>query len=139
MIDLCIHLFAPLFAFLIAFDLRNQVYRKLETLSFSYHDQHQTGQLMTRATSDVEAVRSFFAQGLLQFISAILTLVGSAIILINTDSRLALASLATIPPIVFIFYSVFTRLGPRYRRVQQKLGSLNRTAHCRKILRVCMS
>ena len=109
----------------IGYDLRNQLYRKLETLSFSYHDQHQTGQLMTRATSDVEAVRGFFAQGLFLFISAILTFIGSALILFLTDWRLALASLLTIPPIIFIFAYLFSRLGPRFGQVQQKLGKLN--------------
>ncbi|MGB0386999.1 MAG: ABC transporter ATP-binding protein [Ardenticatenaceae bacterium] len=109
----------------VAYDLRNDVYAKLANLSFSYHDQHQTGQLMTRVTSDVEAVRLFFAQGLLQFISAILTLIGSAIVLFVTDWRLALAALSTIPLIGIIFGVLFSRLFPRFRRVQQKLGNLN--------------
>jgi ATP-binding cassette subfamily B protein len=109
----------------IAYDLRNQIYRKLQTLSFSYHDRNQTGQLMTRATSDVEAVRTFFAQGLLQLIAAILTFLGSAVILFATDWRLALAALSTIPIIIVIFAKLFTQLGPRFGQVQQRLGALN--------------
>lgn len=109
----------------VAYDLRNKVYSKLATLSFSYHDQHQTGQLMSRVTSDVEAVRLFFAQGLLQFISAIFTLLGSAIILFVTDWRLALAALSTVPIMGIIFGLLFARLFPRFRRVQQKLANLN--------------
>ena len=109
----------------IAFDLRNQIYEKLHALSFSYHDKNRTGQLMTRATSDVEAVRTFFAEGLLQFVAAILTFLGSGLILLLTEWRLALAALATIPPIIFIFYKLFSQLGPRFGRVQQKLGELN--------------
>ncbi|MEM7029123.1 MAG: ABC transporter ATP-binding protein [Chloroflexota bacterium] len=109
----------------IAFDLRNEIYRKLETLSISFHDEHQTGQLMTRATSDVEGVRNFFAQGLLQFLSAIFTFVGSIVILFVTEWRLALAVLATIPFIIAIFVVIFSRMGPLFARVQQNLGQLN--------------
>jgi ATP-binding cassette, subfamily B, multidrug efflux pump len=109
----------------LAFDLRNVVYGKLATLSFSYHDQHQTGQLMTRLTSDVEGVRLFYAQGLLQFVSALLTLFGSAIILFATEWRLALASLSTVPFMALIFGLLFSRLLPRFRIVQQKVGNLN--------------
>ena len=109
----------------IAFDLRNAIYRQLESLSFSYHDGHQTGQLMTRATSDVEGVRTFFAQGVLQMISALLTFIGSIVILFLTDWRLALASLTTIPLIIGIFVILFSRMGPLFGQVQASLGQLN--------------
>lgn len=109
----------------IAYDLRNEIYRQLETLSVSFHDAHQTGQLMTRATSDVEGVRTFFAQGLLQFLSAILTFVGSIVILLVTEWRLALAVLTTIPVIIGIFVVIFRWMGPLFARVQQNLGQLN--------------
>jgi len=49
----------------IAFDLRNDLFAKIQRLSFSYHDRNQTGQLMVRATDDVEKVRLFIGQGLL--------------------------------------------------------------------------
>lgn len=109
----------------IAYDLRNEIYAKLETLSFSYHDTHRTGQLMTRATSDVEGVRTFFAQGILQLVSALLTFIGSISILFTTDWRLALASLATIPLIIVLFVLLFSRMGPLFGNVQRNLGILN--------------
>ena len=65
----------------IAFDLRNDVFAKLQRLLFSYYDQQQTGQLVTRATSDVENARLFVGEGLLQIISALLTLVGTIVIM----------------------------------------------------------
>ena len=49
----------------VAFDFRNDLFAKIQRLSFSYHDQNQTGQLMVRATDDVEKVRMFIGQGLL--------------------------------------------------------------------------
>ena len=49
----------------VAYDLRNELFAKIQHLSFSYHDQAQTGQLMTRATNDVELVRHFIGMGFL--------------------------------------------------------------------------
>ena len=56
----------------VAFDLRNDLFAKIQRLSFSYHDRNQTGQLMIRATDDVEKVRLFIGQGLLQLVGALL-------------------------------------------------------------------
>ncbi len=109
----------------IAFDIRNEVYTKLETLSFSYHDSQNVGQLMTRATSDVEGVRTFFATGILQLVAALITFMGSIIILLLTDWQLALSVLIPIPLIVFVFVQIFSRMGPLFGRVQQNLGVLN--------------
>ncbi|MDH5607671.1 MAG: ABC transporter transmembrane domain-containing protein, partial [Anaerolineae bacterium] len=52
----------------VAYDIRNVIFEKLQNLSFSYHDQAQTGKLMTRMTSDVEIVRNFVGNGFLQLI-----------------------------------------------------------------------
>ncbi len=109
----------------IAYDLRNAMFRKLETLSFSYHDGQQTGQLMTRATSDVEGLRAFFAQGALQMALSGLMFIGSLIILFLTDWRLTLASFATIPLIILIFVLAFRRIMPLFGQVQANLGILN--------------
>lgn len=109
----------------IAFDIRNEVYTKLETLSFSYHDSQNVGQLMTKATSDVEGVRTFFATGLLQLVAALITFLGSIIILLLTDWRLTLAVLVPIPLIIFVFFQIFSRMGPLFGRVQKNLGFLN--------------
>ncbi|MGB1249052.1 MAG: ABC transporter ATP-binding protein [Candidatus Promineifilaceae bacterium] len=109
----------------VAYDLRNEIFTKLQKLSFSFHDSHQTGQLMTRATSDVEAVRSFFAQGIFQLISAIITFIGSITILLITNAQLALAVMVTIPLIVLLFVWLFGRMGPIFALVQQSLGQLN--------------
>jgi len=108
-----------------AYEMRNAIFAKLENLSFSYHDQAQTGQLMTRVTSDVDTVRSFTGNGLLQLVNAIAMLLGSAIILLLTSWRLALIVLTIVPVILTIFLFFIRRIGPRFRLVQQKLGNLN--------------
>ena len=108
-----------------AYEMRNAIFAQLENLSFSYHDQAQTGQLMTRVTSDVDTVRSFTGNGLLQLVNAIAMLLGSAIILLITSWRLALIVLTIVPVILTIFLFFIRRIGPRFRLVQQKLGNLN--------------
>jgi ATP-binding cassette subfamily B multidrug efflux pump len=65
----------------IAFDLRNDLFAKIQRLSFSYHDRNRTGQLMIRATDDVERLRLFVGQGLLMALQAFLLLGGTLVIL----------------------------------------------------------
>ena len=108
-----------------AYDMRNTIFTRLERLSFSYYDKAQTGQLMTRVTSDVEAVRTFTGSNLLQLLNAIVLLVGSATILLATNWRLGLIALTIVPAIGLVFFFFLRRISPRFRIVQQKLGNLN--------------
>ncbi len=110
-----------------AYDLRNAIFSRIENLSFSYHDKSQTGQLMTRVTSDVDTARNFIGMGILQLLNALLMLAGSAIILLTMNWGLALVALAMIPAILGVFIYFFRKIGPRFRLVQQKLGNLNTT------------
>ena len=109
----------------VAFDLRNVIYEKIHNLSFSYHDKAQTGQLMTRVTSDVENVRMFAGQGFLVFMSATVTLIGTAVVLFLTEWRLTLVVLAIVPVIFAIMGVFITRIMPQFRIIQAKLGNLN--------------
>jgi ATP-binding cassette subfamily B protein len=77
----------------IAFDIRNELFAKIQRLSFSYHDRNQTGQLMIRATDDVEKVRLFIGQGLILALQALVLLVGTLIILVTTNVKLTLVAL----------------------------------------------
>ena len=70
----------------VAFDFRNEIFSKLQRLSFSYYDRNQTGQLMIRATDDVEKVRLFIAQGLVLAAQSVLLLVSSLIILFLSNA-----------------------------------------------------
>src|SRR5579884_584780 len=74
----------------VAFDFRNELYAKIQRLSFSYHDRTQTGQLMVRATDDVEKVRTFIGQGLLIALQAFVIVVATLVILAFTNWRLTL-------------------------------------------------
>ncbi|MES0361441.1 MAG: ABC transporter ATP-binding protein [Anaerolineales bacterium] len=109
----------------VAFDMRNELFAKIQGLSFSYHDRNQTGQLMIRATDDVEKVRVFIGQGLLMGVGAIILLAGTLVILFSTNVRLTLIALPILP-IALILVMIFgSRLGPMFLRIQKRLDKLN--------------
>ena len=76
-----------------AFDFRNELFAKIQRLSFTYHDQNRTGQLMVRATDDVEKLRLFLGQGLLIALQAVILLTGALIMMLLTNFRLTLVIL----------------------------------------------
>jgi ATP-binding cassette subfamily B protein len=109
----------------LAFDLRNEIFSKVQRLSFSYYDQNQTGQLMIRATDDVERVRMFIAQGLVLAAQAFLLLIGALLILAITNWQLTLVILPLLPVALALFL-VFGRVSqPLFVAVQIKLSALN--------------
>ncbi|MBI4791083.1 MAG: ABC transporter ATP-binding protein [Chloroflexi bacterium] len=109
----------------LAFDFRNELFAKIQRLSFSYHDQNQTGQLMIRATDDVEKVRLFIGQGLVMMVQAIVLLIGSLVVLWFTNHALTLVILPILPValVVFMVFGAITQ--PLFTRVQQALSALN--------------
>ncbi|CAM4097572.1 ABC transporter ATP-binding protein [Corallococcus exiguus] len=111
----------------VAFDLRDALFARIQRLSFSYYDQAQTGQLLTRLTSDVEAVRTFVGSGVVQFAAAAAMLVGCAGLLLYLDPVLALAALSTVPPILWVLRRFMQRMRPLFGQLQALLGSLNTT------------
>lgn len=108
-----------------AYDLRNKLFEKIQTLSFAYHDRTQAGQLMTRLTSDVEQVRSFVASALLQFISALLLLIGSLFALFSMNWQLTLIAIAFIPPSIVVLGYFMQVVRPMFSVIQERLGLLN--------------
>jgi ATP-binding cassette subfamily B protein len=109
----------------VAFDLRNDLFAKIQRLSFSYHDRNQTGQLMVRATDDVEKVRLFIGQGLVQLVGALLLIVGTLIILFTTNAALALVVLPILPTALILFMIFGSLIQPLFTQVQVKLSALN--------------
>jgi len=109
----------------VAYDLRNDLYAKIQQLSFSYHDKNQTGQLMIRATDDVEKVRLFIGQALLQLVGSIILLVGTIIILFTSNVSLAWTAMPILP-VALVLFMVFGIVSqPLFAKVQQKLSALN--------------
>jgi len=109
----------------VAFDMRNQLFATIQGLSFSYHDRNHTGQLMTRATNDVELVRQFTGQGLFQLLNAITMVFGTAGILLWMNWRLAVVTLLIMPPLILILTNFARNIRPMFSVIQEKLGDLN--------------
>jgi ATP-binding cassette, subfamily B, multidrug efflux pump len=108
----------------VAYDLRNDLFAKIERLGFSYYDRVETGQLVTRLTSDVEQIRTFVGSGVVQLAAAVM-LVGTTVLLFLLDWRLALVALSIVPVIFVLLLRFVRRIGPLFRSVQQTLGRLN--------------
>jgi len=109
----------------VAFDFRNELFAKIQRLSFSYHDKNRTGQLMIRATDDVEKVRLFIGQGLLMAVQAIVLLTGALILLLLTNFQLTLVVLPILPLALGIFILFGSISQPLFIKVQVKLSALN--------------
>jgi ATP-binding cassette subfamily B protein len=109
----------------VAFDLRDALFARIQRLSFSYYDQAQTGQLLTRLTNDVEQVRTFVGSGVVQLAAAVAMLVGCAVLLVLINPVLAVAALASILPILWLLRRFVGQMGPLFGSLQMQLGKLN--------------
>ena len=109
----------------VAYDLRDALFERIERLSFSYYDRVQTGQLVTRLTSDVEQIRTFAGSGVVQLANAVVMLIGTTVLLLYLDWQLALVALAIVPIIAVLLVRFVGRIRPLFREVQQTLGRLN--------------
>jgi ATP-binding cassette subfamily B protein len=112
----------------IEYDLRNRMWSHLLRQSFSYFDRWPTGQLMSRAMSDVQNVRTFLGYGLVFFATNIVMMVAVAIILLLLDWRMGLLSLAFLPFLLLVTVRFSRRLQPILKDVQQKIADVTAAA-----------
>jgi ABC-type multidrug transport system fused ATPase/permease subunit len=105
-------------------DMRQGIYSHLVRLSFGFYDRHQTGQLMSRATVDLQGVRFFLGYGLIFFFQNVLTVASVSVVLFFFEGRLALVVLAVTPFIVALAYRYSHVAHPTLRDVQQKLADV---------------
>jgi ABC-type multidrug transport system fused ATPase/permease subunit len=115
-------------ALAIEYDMRNQLYAKLLRLSFGFYDRHQTGQLMSRATVDLQAVRFFLGYGLIFFFQHVLTIVAVTTVMLVVNWKLALIACAITPLIVVLAYRYSSISHPVLRDVQQKMADMTTVA-----------
>jgi ATP-binding cassette, subfamily B, bacterial len=111
-------------ALAVEMDLRQGLYAHLVRLSFGFYDRHQTGQLMSRATVDLQGVRFFLGYGLIFFFQNVLTVVSVTIVLLVFEWKLALIALAITPILVVLAYRYSHVAHPTLREVQQKLADV---------------
>ncbi|HEU0167061.1 MAG TPA: ABC transporter ATP-binding protein, partial [Chloroflexota bacterium] len=105
-----------------SYQLRNALYAHIHKLAFSFHDQAQTGELLARATSDVEQLRNFTGRGLLMIFNLILLIVGVTIALISMNWILALMALLMLPALYWRSAKYSTTVRPMFRRVQDQIA-----------------
>ena len=108
----------------VEFDIRNSLYAHLVRLSFGFYDRHQTGQLMSRATVDLQGVRFFLGYGLIFFFQNVLTIVSVTVVLFAYEWRLAFVALAITPILAGLSYRYSHLAHPTLRDVQQKLADV---------------
>ena len=106
----------------VSYALRNQLYRHLESLSFSFYDSAQSGQLLSILTEDIRNIRRFYSPALRTIVQTAILIVGTAAIMLTLDLRLALIVLVMIPILLTVTLSFSARVRPRYLRTQRQFG-----------------
>jgi ATP-binding cassette subfamily B protein len=109
----------------IAFDLRNDLFRHIQRFSFANLDRMQTGQLMTRVSSDVDVARMFLSAGLALLLRTALMVVGSLAMMLIIDWQLSLVMIVMLVMSSTVIFWLLRVVGPLFTLVQQKLGKLN--------------
>ena len=112
----------------VEYDLRERMYTHLQGLELGFFDRQQTGQLMSRATVDLQAVRFFLGYGLVFILQSMLTIVLAGVVMIVTDPRLGLIALAPVPFVVLISYRYGRRARPAIQEIQQRIAELTADA-----------
>ncbi|MDP9344588.1 MAG: ABC transporter ATP-binding protein/permease [Actinomycetota bacterium] len=105
-------------------DLRERMYAHLLSLELSFFDRQQTGQLMSRATVDLQSVRFFLGYGLVFMMQSALTIVLAAVAMVVVQPGLALISLLPVPIVVAIAFRYGRRSRPALQEVQQRIAEL---------------
>ena len=107
-----------------AFDIREDFFRKLQGLSFGFHDKQQTGNLMSKATADVDAVRMFVSMGMVRGLSIFVTIGAAGGLMLVTNWRLGLVAMAFVPIVLWRALVMSRKLRPTWMRVQEETGNL---------------
>ena len=109
----------------VVYDIRRHAFSHLQRLPSSFFDRNPVGRLMTRVTTDVEAIHEAFTSGLVLILADLFKLAGIVTILLWLDWRLALVTFAILPPMGFVTWAFGMRLRRAYRRVRLLVARLN--------------
>ena len=111
----------------VAYDLRNQFYNSTQRLPFAFHDRSQTGDMMSRATSDITETERFVGMGLMDLTSALLLLGGVIVAMVLESFSLALYALIPLTLLLALTLRFGMVIRPRFKRVQEQMGQLSST------------
>lgn len=107
-----------------AYNMRNALYEKLQYLSFQYYDKARTGDLMSRLTADLEAVRQFISFGFAQILNVILMVCFGAAMMVSLNWQLTLIALLTMPFLVFLALRFENKIHPAFRSIRKSFSQL---------------
>ncbi|WP_409346914.1 ABC transporter ATP-binding protein [Paenibacillus sp. MBLB4367] len=111
----------------VIFDLRQSLYAHLQRLSFGYYDKAQTGQIMSRMTGDIEAVKNFIGFGGMLMATGAVSFVGTVIVMLNIHWKTTLISMITIPPLLIALRQFNRKVGPAWGAIREQMGKLTTT------------
>src|SRR5919201_1068060 len=112
----------------VEFDLRNRMYQHLQTLELAFFDTQQTGQLMSRATVDLQSVRFFLGYGLIFILQSAITILIAAGVMLAVNVKLALVALGPMPLVIYVAFRYGRRNRPASQEVQQRIAELTAEA-----------
>ncbi|MFW6135858.1 MAG: ABC transporter ATP-binding protein, partial [Chloroflexota bacterium] len=110
-----------------AYDLRNRFYDSVQRLPFAFHDRTQTGDLMSRATTDISEVQRFVGIGAMELTATLLVLVGVVVAMFLEDARLALLALVPMPVLIVATIRFGNVVRPMFKRIQEQMSDLSAT------------
>ena len=105
-------------------DLRRTLYSQVQRLSLAYHDQSKTGDLISRVTSDIDAIQTFIVSGLLSIVVDVATIVGMIGVLFYLSWKLTLIAMTVVPVLFTIVYTYTRRVKKYSREVRKKEGKM---------------
>ena len=109
----------------IMYDMRREVYDHLQRLDLAYYDRNPVGRLMTRVTSDVDAINDLFTSGVVSVFGDVLSLLGIIVVLVSMDWRLALLTFCVLPLILMVTQWFRRNVRESYREVRTWVSRLN--------------
>jgi len=107
------------------YDYRNALYDKIQRLQFGFHDQAQTGQLMSRCTEDVSSLSRFVGQGGVELLNIVFLVIGVVVLLFQQNLTLALIGLIPLIVLAVVTYYLGRIIGPIFLRIDQALGEVS--------------
>jgi ABC-type multidrug transport system fused ATPase/permease subunit len=105
--------------------MRSQIFAQVQKLSFRFFDEHEAGDLMSRLVNDTQVINQMFGEGLMRVLRMALSLVGIIISMVALNWRLALASYAILPVILFITVSFSRRVRQAFRQTRKTIGEVS--------------
>ncbi|MEM7118720.1 MAG: ABC transporter ATP-binding protein [Chloroflexota bacterium] len=111
----------------VAYDLRNHFYNSVQNLPFSFHDRSHTGDLMSRATSDITETERFVGIGMMDLLATLLLVFGVVIFMLLESPQLALYALIPVPILLFSTVRFGSVVRPKFKKIQEQMGILSST------------